>query len=235
MSLRHMMLGFGAAALIATGALWSSSHSRAEPAMRLPAPAVDEPPQAETETAVVAGGCFWGVQGVFQHVRGVTQALSGYSGGSAANAHYDLVGTGQTGHAESVRITFDPRIVSYGQILQIYFSVATDPTQLNRQGPDFGSQYRSVIFAADDGQRKVARAYIAQLDRARVFDAKIVTRVDPLRGFYPAEAYHQDFAALHPDNGYIAENDLPKIDNLRRLFPALYQAEPKLVGTNQLN
>jgi peptide-methionine (S)-S-oxide reductase len=233
MSQRQMILGLGAAALIATGALWSSSHSSAEPAMRAPAPAIDESPQAESETAVVAGGCFWGVQGVFQHVRGVTQALSGYSGGSAANAHYELVGTGETGHAESVRITFDPRIVSYGQILQIYFSVATDPTELNRQGPDVGSQYRSVIFAAGDSQRKVATAYIAQLDRAHIFDAKIETRVDPFKSFYPAEAYHQDFATLHPDNGYIAENDLPKIDNLRRLFPALYQAEPRLVGAGE--
>ncbi|MGP8233702.1 MAG: peptide-methionine (S)-S-oxide reductase MsrA [Methylovirgula sp.] len=233
MSRRHTILGFGAAALIATGALWSSSHSRAEAAMRLPAPAVDEPPQAESETAVVAGGCFWGVQGVFQHVKGVTQALSGYSGGSAANAHYGLVGTGETGHAESVQITFDPRVVSYGQILQIYFSVVTDPTELNRQGPDVGSQYRSVVFAADNEQRKVATAYIAQLDKAHVFDAKIATRVDPLKGFYPAEGYHQDFAALHPDNGYIAENDLPKIDNLRRLFPALYQTQPKLVGAGE--
>ncbi|MDR3407610.1 MAG: peptide-methionine (S)-S-oxide reductase MsrA [Methylovirgula sp.] len=230
MSQRHLIFGFGAAALIVIGALWSTSHGSAEPAMRVPAPAVDEPPQAESETAVIAGGCFWGVQGVFQHVKGVTQALSGYSGGSAANAHYDLVGTGETGHAESVQITFDPRVVSYGQILQIYFSVATDPTELNRQGPDVGSQYRSVIFAANGRQRKVAAAYIAQLNRAHVFDAKIVTRVDPFKGFYPAEAYHQDFATLHPDNGYIAENDLPKIDNLRRLFPALYQPQAKLVG-----
>lgn len=233
MSQRQLILGLGAAALIATGALWSSSHGNAEPAMRAPAPAIDEPPRAESETAVIAGGCFWGVQGVFQHVRGVTQALSGYSGGSAANAHYGLVGTGETGHAELVRITFDPRIISYGQILQIYFSVATDPTELNRQGPDVGSQYRSVIFAANEGQKKVAKAYIAQLGKAHVFDARIVTRVDPLRGFYPAEGYHQDFAALHPDDGYIAENDLPKIDNLRRLFPALYQPEPRLVGAGE--
>ena len=231
MSHMQMRWGLCAIALIAGGALWLSPRSRAEPVRHLPAPVVDAPPQAATEIAVVAGGCFWGVQGVFQHVKGVTQALSGYSGGSAANAHYDLVGTGQTGHAELVKITFDPRVISYGQILQIYFSVATDPTALNRQGPDVGSQYRSEIFAADARQRKVAQAYIAQLDHAHVFAAPIATTIGALQGFYPAEDYHQDFAALHPDNGYIAENDLPKIDNLRRLFPALYQPQAKLVDT----
>ena len=230
MSQRHMILGFGAAALIA-GALWANSHSYAEPAARVPAPRADEAPRAHLETIVVAGGCFWGVQGVFQHVKGVNQAISGYSGGSRANAHYELVGTGETGHAESVRITFDPRIVSYGKILQIYFSVATDPTELNRQGPDVGSQYRSVIFAADATQKKIAEAYIAQLDKAHAFGAPIVTRVDSFRAFYPAEGYHQDYATLHPDNDYIAENDLPKIEALRRLFPALYRPQAKLVGT----
>jgi peptide-methionine (S)-S-oxide reductase len=230
MSQMQMRWGLCAVTLIAGGALWLSPRSHAEPAARVPAPVVDAPPQAATETAVVAGGCFWGVQGVFQHVKGVRQALSGYSGGSAANAHYDLVGTGQTGHAESVKITFDPRVISYGQILQIYFSVATDPTEFNRQGPDVGSQYRSEIFAADARQRKVAQAYIAQLDHAHVFAAPIATTIGALQGFYPAEDYHQNFAALHPDNGYIAANDLPKIDNLRRLFPALYRPRPKLVG-----
>lgn len=230
MSQRHMVLGFGAAALVAA-AFWSNSHSYAEPAARVPAPLADEAPHAHLETIVVAGGCFWGVQGVFQHVKGVAQAISGYSGGSKANAHYELVGTGETGHAESVRITFDPRVVSYGKILQIYFSVATDPTELNRQGPDVGSQYRSVIFAANDAQRKIAQAYIAQLDRAHVFGAPIVTAVDSFRAFYPAEGYHQDFATLHPDNGYIAENDLPKIAALHELFPGLYRAQAKLVGT----
>ncbi len=229
MSQRHLILGFGAAALIAA-ALWSNTHSYAAPAARVPAPLVDEAPRPHLETAVIAGGCFWGVQGVFQHVKGVNEALSGYSGGSAANAHYELVGTGETGHAESVRISFDPRLVSYGKILQIYFSVATDPTELNHQGADVGSQYRSTIFAADDAQRKVAAAYIAQLDKAHVFDAPVVTTIEPFKAFYPAEAYHQDFATLHPDDGYIAENDLPKIEALRRLFPALYRPQAKLVG-----
>jgi peptide-methionine (S)-S-oxide reductase len=225
---RYLILGCGAAALVGA-ALWSTSHSFAEPMARVPAPMVDEAPHAHLETAVVAGGCFWGVQGVFQHVKGVSQALSGYSGGSKADAHYEIVGTGQTGHAESVRITFDPSVVSYGKILQIYFSVATDPTELNHQGPDTGTQYRSVIFAADEAQRKVAEAYIAQLDRAHVFGAKIVTTVDPFKAFYPAEGYHQNFAALHPDNGYIAVNDEPKIAALRAFFPALYRPHAKLV------
>jgi len=225
-----MVLGFGAAALIAA-AFSLNSHSYAEPAARVPAPLADEAPHAHFETIVVAGGCFWGVQGVFQHVKGVTQAVSGYSGGSKANAHYELVGTGETGHAESVRITFDPRVVSFGKILQIYFSVATDPTELNRQGPDVGSQYRSVIFATSDSQKKVAQAYIAQLNKAHVFSAPIVTAVDSFRAFYPAEGYHQDYATLHPDNEYIAENDLPKIAALQQFFPGLYRPQAKLVGT----
>ena len=229
MSQRHLYLGFGAAALIAA-ALWSNSHSYAEPAARVPAPVMDEAPRAHFETIVVAGGCFWGVQGVFQHVKGVSEAISGYSGGSKANAHYELVGTGQTGHAESVRITFDPRIVSLGKILQIYFSVATDPTELDRQGPDTGTQYRSGIFVSNGDQRKVAEAYIAQLDAAHVYGAPIVTTVDPFRAFYPAEGYHQNFATLNPDNGYIAENDLPKIEALRQFFPALYRPQAKLVS-----
>jgi peptide-methionine (S)-S-oxide reductase len=215
---------------VAATALWANSQSYAAPMKRVPAPVTDQAPHGHLETIVVAGGCFWGVQGVFQHVKGVTGAVSGYSGGSRANAHYQLVGTGLTGHAESVRITFDPKVVSYGKILQIYFSVATDPTELNHQGPDTGSQYRSEIFAADDSQRKVAAAYIAQLDQAHVFGAPIVTKVGTLKGFYPAEGYHQDFAALHPDYPYIVYNDRPKIAALRADFPALYRAEPKLVG-----
>ncbi len=219
------------AGLLAAGAaFWPIAHGAAEPALAVPAPAIDEPSTASTETAVVAGGCFWGVQGVFQHVKGVTEALSGYSGGAKDTALYQSVGTGQTGHAESVRISFDPRVISYGKILQLYFSVATDPTELNRQGPDVGSQYRSVIFAANAAQKRVAEAYVAQLDKAGVFSRPIVTRIDPLRGFYPAEGYHQNFAALHPDNGYIAYNDLPKIENLRRLYPDLYRPKPKLVS-----
>jgi peptide-methionine (S)-S-oxide reductase len=214
--------------LVAGAAFWPAAPSAAEPA--IPAPAVDEPNTASSETAVVAGGCFWGVQAVFQHVKGVSQALSGYSGGARDTAHYQLVGTGETGHAESVRIRFDPRVISYGKILQLYFSVATDPTELNRQGPDVGSQYRSEIFVANDAQRRVAEAYVAQLNKSGVFSRPVVTRVGSLKGFYPAEGYHQNFAALHPNNGYIAYNDLPKLEALRRLYPDLYRAKPKLVN-----
>jgi peptide-methionine (S)-S-oxide reductase len=220
----------GAGLLAAGAALWPVARSTAEPAVAVPAPAADEPAGATSETAVVAGGCFWGVQGVFQHVRGVTAAVSGYSGGKKDTAFYQLVGTGRTGHAESVRVSFDPRVISYGKILQIYFSVATDPTELNHQGPDVGSQYRSVIFAANDKQRQVAEAYVAQLNKAGVYGRPVVTKVDPLTGFYPAEGYHQDFATLHPDNSYIAYNDLPKIENLRRIFPSLYRPKPRLVS-----
>jgi peptide-methionine (S)-S-oxide reductase len=209
-------------------AFWPAAQGIAAPTV--PAPAIDEPNAAASETAVVAGGCFWGVQAVFQHVKGVSEALSGYSGGPKNAAHYELVGTGETGHAESVRIRFDPRVISYGKILQLYFSVATDPTELNRQGPDVGSQYRSEIFVANDAQKRVAAAYVAQLNQSGVFPRPVVTRVDPLTGFYPAEGYHQNFAALHPDDGYIAYNDLPKLDALRRLYPDLYRAKPVLVG-----
>jgi peptide-methionine (S)-S-oxide reductase len=216
--------------LVGGVAFLPASRGMAEPARTVPAPAVDEPNTASSETAVVAGGCFWGVQAVFQHVKGVSQALSGYSGGGRDTAHYELVGTGETGHAESVRIRFDPRVISYGKILQLYFSVATDPTELNRQGPDTGSQYRSEIFAANDAQRRVAEAYVAQLNKSGVFSRPVVTRVDRLTGFYPAEAYHQNFAALHPDNGYIAYNDLPKLEALRHLYPDLYRVKPTLVN-----
>ncbi len=172
-----------------------------------------------TETAVLAGGCFWGVQGVFQHVKGVTKAVSGYSGGEADTAHYEIVGTGATGHAESVQVTFDPSQITYGKILQIYFSVAHDPTQMNRQGPDIGTQYRSAIFAAGDEQTAIAKDYIAQLDAAKVFAKPIATEVSPFKAFYAAEDYHQDYATLHPDSAYIFINDLPKIANLQGLSP----------------
>jgi peptide-methionine (S)-S-oxide reductase len=197
----------------------------------LPAPAIDEsaPAPGTEETAVLGGGCFWGVQAVFQHLDGVKRAESGYAGGTARNAEYELVGTGRTGHAESVQIRYDPHVVSYGRILQVFFSVAHDPTQVNRQGPDVGSQYRSVIFAANDTQRRIASSYIAQLDKAGVFHRPIATQVSDFTGFYPAEAYHQDFATLHPDDGYIAFNDLPKIENLKRLYPQWYRAQPVLV------
>jgi peptide-methionine (S)-S-oxide reductase len=212
-------------------ACWLGAPAQAaEGARVVPPPAVDEraAPSA-SEIAVLAGGCFWGVQGVFQHVKGVTSAVSGYDGGEAATAHYEMTSGGDTGHAESVRITFNPNEISYGRILQIYFSVAHDPTELNRQGPDEGTQYRSAIFPADDEQASVAKAYVAQLDAAHVFNAPIVTKIEPGRTFYPAEDYHQDFLALNPGYPYIVFNDLPKIDNLKRLFPEAYRAEPVLV------
>ena len=200
----------------------------------VPAPTADEPAGAGTsEVAVLAGGCFWGVQGVYQHVKGVTSAVSGYAGGQKATAVYQIVGTGMTGHAESVEVTFDPRVVSYGRLLQIFFSVAHDPTQLNRQGPDTGTQYRSAIFPLTEAQADVARAYIAQLDGAHVFGRAIATKVEPGRTFYPAEGYHQNFLAHNPTYPYIAVNDLPKIDQLQRLFPDAYRATPVLVGAGE--
>jgi len=183
------------------------------------------------QTAVLAGGCFWGVQAVFQHTTGVRSALSGYAGGMRLNPTYEQVSSGQTGHAESVQIEFDPRQISYGKILQIFFSVAHDPTQLNRQGPDSGTQYRSAIFYADDAQKRIGEAYIAQLDGAAVFKHPIVTQNAKLVQFFPAEGYHQDYALNHPNNPYIAINDLPKVDNLKRLFPDVYRQEPVTVAS----
>jgi peptide-methionine (S)-S-oxide reductase len=179
---------------------------------------------------VLAGGCFWGVQGVFQHTEGVKNAVSGYAGGEKKTAVYEVVGSGMTGHAEAVKITFDPKKISYGKLLQIYFSVAHDPTQLNRQGPDRGTQYRSAIFPQNDAQAKAAKAYIAQLNEARVYKAAIVTKIEPGKEFFPAENYHQDYLTLHPTQPYIVFNDLPKIKNLQRLFPDLYRAKPVLVS-----
>jgi peptide-methionine (S)-S-oxide reductase len=224
-------LAMGAAAAILLGglSLWVQP-SAAEDAHVVPAPAMEEQPSAvATETAVLAGGCFWGVQGVFQHVKGVTRAISGYTGGEAATAQYEMVGSGTTGHAESVQITFDPRKVSYGKLLQIYFSVAHDPTELNYQGPDTGTQYRSTIFPTSAEQAKVAKAYIDQLNAAHAFGDAIVTTIEPGRTFYPAETYHQDFLTLNPTHPYIAINDLPKVDNLKHLFPDQYRADPVLV------
>jgi peptide-methionine (S)-S-oxide reductase len=191
----------------------------------LPKPAVDEPLASSPgqESAVVAGGCFWGIQAVFQHVKGVVSATSGYSGGSAKTAEYEIVSTGTTNHAESVKIVYDPSKITYGQLLQVFLSVAHDPTQLNRQDPDQGTQYRSVIFYGNDEQKKIAGDYIAQLEQAKVFPHKIVTQVVPLKGFYPAEGYHQNYAALHPDNPYIARFDLPKVANLQQTYPQLYR------------
>jgi peptide-methionine (S)-S-oxide reductase len=196
-------------------------------------PALDNPKAAGApQIAVLAGGCFWGVQGVFEHVRGVQKAVAGYAGGDKATAHYGTVGYGTTGHTESVSITFDPAQVSYGQILQIAFSVVFDPTQLNRQGPDPGSQYRSVIFYADITQKRIAEVYIGQLETSRTFARPIVTQVDALKGFYPAEDYHQDFLVHNPTNSYIVFNDLPKIENFKHTFPDLYRERPVLVGAN---
>jgi len=202
----------------------------AEINIAIPAPSVDNPKAAgPLQTAVLAGGCFWGVQGVFEHMRGVTKVLSGYSGGEKNTAQYDAVSSGSTGHAESVQIIFDPKEVSYGELLQVYFSVAHDPTELNRQGPDRGTQYRSDIFYADDSQKRIAQAYIAQLDKARIFKGAIVTRVDPLKGFYTAEDYHQDFLIKNPQWPYIVVNDLPKIVSFRKVFPAYYRGQPVTV------
>ncbi|MDT5215135.1 MAG: peptide-methionine (S)-S-oxide reductase [Mycobacterium sp.] len=200
----------------------------------VPAPALDEPTpvSAASETTVLAGGCFWGVQGVFQHVKGVPEAESGYAGGSKDTADYDTVSTGSTGHAESVRITYDPSQVTFGQLLRIYFSVVTDPTQLNRQGPDEGTQYRSAIFAQDATQQRVADAYLAQLNAAKAFPAPIVTKVEPNTGFFPAEGYHQNYLNSNPTYPYIAINDMPKVNGLKQLFPALYRDQPVLVPVN---
>jgi peptide-methionine (S)-S-oxide reductase len=196
----------------------------------LPPPAVDIAPDdsSQLQTAVFSGGCFWGVQAVFQHVKGVRSAVSGYAGGRASDAQYETVSSGTTGHAESVEVTFDPAQISYGRLLMVFFSVAHDPTQLNRQGPDRGTQYRSAIFTTSADQKRVAEAYIAQLDAAKVFRSEIVTRVSALSAFYPAEAYHQDYATLHPNNAYIVYNDAPKVAQLQLQFADLYRAQPIL-------
>jgi peptide-methionine (S)-S-oxide reductase len=202
----------------------------AEAATKIPPPVQDEQAGAShSETAVFAGGCFWGVQGVFEHVRGVKQVASGYSGGAADTAQYETVSEGDTGHAESVQITYDPTQITYGHLLQIFFSVAHDPTELNYQGPDHGTQYRSAIFPANAQQRNIATSYIAQLDKAHVFSAPIVTRVENFKGFYPAENYHQNFLVMHPDYPYIAINDMPKIGELKRMFPDVYRNDPVLL------
>jgi len=205
-----------------------------EPAVVIPAPTVDAavPANGRLATVVLAGGCFWGVQAVFQHTTGVTAAISGYAGGERGTAHYETVGSGRTGHAESVAVTFDPRQISYGKILQIYFSVAHNPTELNYQGPDHGTQYRSTIFYADEEQKRVAEAYIGQLQKAGVYPEPIVTTLEALHGFYPAEDYHQDFAVLHPFYPYIMFNDAPKVANLKRLFAADYRDTPVTVAAS---
>ena len=219
-------------ALIALSvALWRSPLFGAEAPVVIAPPTLDNPKTSGTpQTAVLAGGCFWGVQGVFEHVRGVQNVVAGYAGGDRSSAQYETVSSGTTGHAESVKITFDPAAISYGQILQIAFSVVHDPTQLNRQGPDVGSQYRSAIFYADETQKRIAEAYISQLDQSHVFPRAIVTRVGPLKGFFPAEDYHQDYLIHNPSAPYIAIYDMPKIENFRRTFPELYSGRPVLAG-----
>jgi peptide-methionine (S)-S-oxide reductase len=222
--------GFIASVLLLVALMVRIVPTAAQEGIALAPPAVDLPAsQASSEVMVIAGGCFWGVQGVFQHVKGVSNALSGYAGGAKSTAIYEVTNSGTTGHAESVQVTYDPRQVSYGQLLQIFFSVAHDPTQLNRQGPDTGTQYRSTIFAANAAQAEIAKAYIAQLDQTRAFKRAIVTTIEVGREFYPAEKYHQDFLVRNPTYPYIVYNDLPKIENLKRLFPARYRAEPALV------
>jgi peptide-methionine (S)-S-oxide reductase len=223
------------AALVLWGliqAVGSACTQAAEGAWSLPVATLDDAKKqaGNLHTAVLAGGCFWGMQAVFEHVKGVRRVLAGYSGGSEASAHYVMVGAGTTGHAESVQITFDPAQLSYGDILRIYFSVAHDPTQRDGQGPDVGVRYRSEIFYRNARQQRIAQAYIGQLQQAGAFSQPIVTRVEPLAGFYPAESYHQDFVAHNADYEYVVQNDLPKIENLKRLFPHLYRQQPVLLA-----
>ena len=230
--------GFAAGGILLLLATISLGYfpSAAESARVVPPPAIDvATPQATSEVIVLAGGCFWGVQGVFQHVEGVTSAVSGYAGGEKGTARYDKVTSGRTGHAEAVRISYDPRKISLGRVLQIHFSVVHDPTELNRQGPDVGTHYRSAIFPANDEQSRVAKAYIDQLNQARTFSGKVVTTIEPTRDFYPAEAYHQDYMTLNPKQPYIVIHDLPKVANLKRLFPEVYRAEPMLVAKTGLS
>jgi peptide-methionine (S)-S-oxide reductase len=227
LSIRHLVPALICLPLVALAA----RPAAAEPAVVIPPPTHDAaaPADAGLQRIVLAGGCFWGVQAVFQHAKGVTAAVSGYAGGDKSTAQYELVGTGRTGHAESVAVTFDPKQISYGKVLQIYFSVAHDPTELNYQGPDHGTQYRSAIFYANDEQKRLAEAYIAELDKAHAFGQPIVTKLEPLKGFYAAEDYHQDFAVLHPSYPYIVFNDAPKVANLKRLFADVYRDTPVTV------
>jgi peptide-methionine (S)-S-oxide reductase len=231
MSKLFWILGLMAATLLA-GMVVSPLPASAGRRNEIPAPAADATLAAThgEESVVIAGGCFWGIQAVFQHVKGVLSATSGYSGGDAKTAEYETVSTGRTGHAESVKVVYDPSQVTYGQLLHVFFSVAHDPTELNRQGPDEGSQYRSVVFYTTPDQLRVTRAYIEQLDKARVFKHAIVTQVVPLKAFYPAEAYHQNYATLHPDSMYIRFNDAPKVENLKQAFPQVYRESPSLVA-----
>jgi peptide-methionine (S)-S-oxide reductase len=229
MNLGRSLQWVSAVALVTAAILRLPALYGAETPVTIAPPALDNPKAAgATQVAVLSGGCFWGVQGVFEHVHGVRQVLAGYAGGEKSTAHYEQVSSGSTGHAESVKVTFNPAEISYGQLLQVYFSVAHDPTQLDRQFPDVGTQYRSAIFYADEAQQRIAAAYIAQLNRSHAFRSPIVTRVDPLKGFYTAEDYHQDYLFHNPTNPYITRNDIPKVENLKRSFPALYTERPVL-------
>jgi peptide-methionine (S)-S-oxide reductase len=223
-----------AAALALAAFGWACQQAGADAVNKvIPPPVLDTPANEATglQTAVLAGGCFWGLQGMFEHVQGVTKVVAGYSGGTRETAHYDVVGTERTGHAESVEITFDPKRISYGRLLQLYFAVAHDPTQLDRQGPDSGPSYRSEIFFGSPAQERIARAYVDQLTKANVFKRSIVTRIEPLKSFYPAEDYHQDYLIHNPYQPYIMRNDLPKIAALKRVYPELYRETPVMVST----
>ena len=224
------LLAAAASLGIGLALVYGTAGVAAESAMRAPQPIVTVPASANSETAIFAGGCFWGVQGVFQHVKGVKSAVSGFTGGGGDTAHYERVSDGDTGHAESVRVVFDPQVVSYADLLRIYFSVVADPTQLNAQGPDVGTQYRSALFPTNEAQRKVAAAYLDQLRTAHLWSKPIVTRIEPLKPFYPAEGYHQDYLTLHPDSGYIRYNDLPKLAALKQLYPQYWREQPALVN-----
>ncbi len=231
----RLSLYAAAVGVLAATAFVVAPSLAAEDAVIIPAPAMDVKAADGVQTVVIAGGCFWGVQGVFQHTSGVVNAVSGYAGGNKSTADYSTVSTGTTGHAESVEVKYDPKKISYGKILQIFFSVAHDPTQLNRQGPDSGTQYRSAIFTTNDEQKKVTDAYIAQLNAAKVYKKPIVTAVGPLAGFFPAEAYHQDYLTLHPSQPYIAYNDIPKVENLKKIFAENYIEKPTLVSAKLTN
>jgi len=231
MSTRIVRGLFVAVCVIAAATLTLRFASAGDRAVILPDPEIDaEATTTGDSTAVLAGGCFWGIQAVFQHVKGVKRATSGYAGGAASTAEYELVGTGRTGHAESVRITYDPSQISYGQLLKIFFSVAHDPTELNRQGPDEGPQYRSAIFYNGEEQHRIAAAYVSQLQQTKLFRRKIVTEITPLKGFYEAEGYHQDYATRHPNDPYIVINDAPKVAHLKQVFPGIYVAGPAKAG-----
>ncbi len=227
-ALRRPLAVAGLTLLLSTGA--AVLAPAAERPVPLPAPKTDLPAQGGSRSLVLAGGCFWGLQGMFEHVRGVTRVVAGYAGGEAATAHYRMVGTGETGHAEAVKIDYDPAVISYGQLLRLFFSTAHDATQVGGQGPDWGSQYRSAIFVGDEAETRVASAYIAELGASGRLHGRITTTLEPLRGFYPAEDYHQDYLIHHPDSAYIVINDAPKITALHRLYPDLYRDRPVRVA-----